>query len=131
MYRYLEHTADELLEVQAASLSEALQDAVLGSFELIGRGVQENTEFEIEVHSPTLKDLVVDLLQQVVAQCEIREVSPVGVTVLEVNEDEPFAKILIRGEHAVPPNEIKAVTYHLLKVEQKDGDWHINVLFDV
>jgi len=98
MYRYLEHTADELLEVQAASLSEALQDAVLGSFELIGRGVQENTEFEIEVHSPTLKDLVVDLLQQVVAQCEIREVSPVGVTVLEVNEDEPIAKILSPAE---------------------------------
>lgn len=131
MYRYLEHTADELLEVQASTFSDALHDAVMGSFDLIGKGQNEEADFEIEVHSPTLKDLVVDLLQQVVVQCEIREISPVGVTVLEVNEDEPFAKILIRGEHAVPPNEIKAVTYHLLKVEQKEGDWHFNILFDV
>ncbi|MBD3397813.1 hypothetical protein GF412_01615 [Candidatus Micrarchaeota archaeon] len=131
MYRYLEHTADELLEVQAETFSDALHDAVLGSFELIGKGENEETDFEVEVHSPTLKDLVVDLLQQVVAQCEIREVSPVGVTVLEVNEDEPMARALIRGQNAVPPNEIKAVTYHLLKVEQKEGDWHFNILFDV
>jgi len=132
MYRYLEHTADELLEVQAASLGEALTDAVLGSFELIGKGVQENTNFEIEVHSPSLKELVVDLLQQVVVQCEIREVTPVSVEMLEVNEANPFAKILIRGENIAPANEIKAVTYHLLKVEKKqDGDWYINVLFDV
>jgi SHS2 domain-containing protein len=131
MYRYLEHTADEFLEVQAPTLSNALQDAMLGSFELIGKGENEEIDFEVEVHSPTLKDLVVDLLQQVIAQCEIREVSPVGATVLEVNEDEPMARAIICGEHAVPPNEIKAVTYHLLKVEKKDGDWHINVLFDV
>ncbi|MBD3390078.1 hypothetical protein GF415_03955 [Candidatus Micrarchaeota archaeon] len=131
MYLYLEHTADELLEVRAPTLEDALQDAVLGSFELIGRGENEEMEAEIEVHSPNLKELVVDLLQQVVAQCEIRELSPVGVNVLEVDEKEPMARVVVRGEHAVPPNEIKAVTYHRLKVEKKEGDWHIQVLFDV
>ncbi len=131
MYRYLEHTADELLEVQAPTLEDALQDAVLGSFELIGKGEKEELEAEIEVHSPNLEGLVVDLLQQVVAQCEIREISPVGVEMLEVNEGEPMARIIVRGEHAVPPNEIKAVTYHRLKVEKKEGDWYIKVLFDV
>ena len=131
MYRYLEHTADELLEVQAATFSDALHDAVLGSFELIGKGKDEGVEFEVEVHSPTRQDLVVDLLQQVVAQCEIREVSPVSAHVLEANEKEPMARVIIRGENIVPPNQIKAVTYHLLKVEKKGGDWHFNVLFDV
>lgn len=131
MYRYLEHTADELLEVQATTLEDALQDAVLGSFELIGKGEKEEVEAEIEVHSPNLEGLVVDLLQQVVAQCEIREISPVGVEVLEVNGEEPMARVMVRGEHAVPPNEIKAVTYHRLKVEKKEVGWHIQVLFDV
>lgn len=131
MYRFLEHTADELLEVQAPTLSDALHDAVLGSFELIGKGQNEEAVFEIEVHSPTLKDLVVDLLQQVVVQCELREVSPVSVHVLETDEKEPMARVLIRGENIVPPNQIKAVTYHLLKVEKKEGGWHLNVLFDV
>ncbi len=132
MYRYLEHTADELLEVHSASLEEALQDAALGSFELIGKGVNQNINFEIEVHSPTLKDLVVDLLQQVVAQCEIREVTPISVKVLEVNEKAPLARIIIFGENVAPANQIKAVTYHLLKVEKdKEGDWHLNILFDV
>ena len=131
MYKYLEHTADELLEVRAGTFSEALKDAVLGSFELIGKGESEEIEAEIEVHAPTPEDLVVDLLQQVVAQCEIRELSPVSVEVLEANEQEPSARILVRGQHAVPPNEIKAVTYHLLKVEKTGEGWLFNVLFDV
>ena len=131
MYRYLEHTADELLEVQAATFSDALHDAVMGSFELIGKGQKEEIEAEIEVHDPTLKDLVVDLLQQVVAQCEIRDLSPVGVTVLEVNENEPSARILIRGENIHPPNQIKAVTYHLMEIKREEKLWSLRVVFDI
>lgn len=131
MYRYLPHTADELLEVKAKTLKEALQDAVLGAFELIGKGKHLQEEFEIEVHSPKIEDLVVDLLQQVVVQCEIREISPIAVKVLEANEKPCSAKILISGEKILPANQIKAVTYHLLKVEKKKEGWTINVLFDV
>lgn len=131
MYRYLEHTADELLEAKAPTLKEALRDAVMGSFDLIGKGKKEEIEFEIEVHSPTLQDLVVDLLQQVVVQCELREFSPVFVQVLELDEAHPHAKIRLSGENIFPANEIKAVTYHLLKVEKKKETWTINVLFDV
>lgn len=131
MYRYLEHTADELLEAEAETLPQTLHDAVEGSFELIGKGKRAEAEVEIEVHSPTLEDLVVDLLQQVVAQCEIREVSPVSVQVLESDEKEPMARIIIRGEKIFPRNQIKAVTYHLLKVEKTGKGWRINVLFDV
>ncbi|MEM4272596.1 MAG: archease [Candidatus Bilamarchaeaceae archaeon] len=131
MYRYLPHTADELLEVKAKTLKDALRDAVLGSFELIGKGKHEEEEFEIEVHSPTLEDLVVDLLQQAVVQCELREISPLSARVLEANERHPSAKILISGEKIAPPNEIKAVTYHRLRVEKKKGGWEIDVLFDV
>ena len=131
MYHYLPHTADELLEAKAKTLHDALHDAVLGSFELIGKGKHEEEELEIEVHSPTLEDLVVDLLQQVVVQCELREFSPISVKVLEANEKHPSAKILLLGEKIPPANEIKAVTYHLLKVEKKKEGWTINVLFDV
>ena len=131
MYRYLPHTADELLEVKAKTLHDALQDAVLGSFELIGKGKHVQEELHIEVHSPTLEDLVVDLLQQVVVQCELREFSPISVKVLEANEKHPSAKILLSGEKILPANQIKAVTYHLLKVEKNKEGWTINVLFDV
>lgn len=131
MYRYLEHTADELLEVQAPTFAEALHDAVEGSFELIGKGKKEETEIEVEASAKTKEDLVVEILQEAVVQCELNELSPTRAELLELNEESPHAKFKIYGEKNPPRNQIKAVTYHLLKVENENGKCTINVLFDV
>lgn len=131
MYRYLEHTADELLEATAPTFREALEDAARGSFELIGRGKKEEKEIEVRAEAKTREDLVVELLHEVVVQCELNELSPKGAKVLELDGENFSAKILISGEDKPPRNQIKAVTYHLLKVEKKEKGWRIQVLFDV
>jgi SHS2 domain-containing protein len=131
MYRYLEHTADELLEAQAPTFAEALHDAVEGSFELIGKGKKEEAEIEVEASAKTKEDLVVEILHEVVVACELNELSPLRAELIESSEENPHAKFRIMGEKKPPRNQIKAVTYHLLKAESKNGKCTINVLFDV
>lgn len=131
MYRYLEHTADELLEATAPEFRGALEEAVKGSFELIGKGKKEEKKIEIEAKAKTRADLVVELLQEVVVQCELKELSPKDAKIIELNEEELFVKLIISGEKKPPRNQIKAVTYHLLKVEKESSGWKIQVLFDV
>ncbi len=131
MYRYLEHTADELLEAQAPTFAGALHDAVEGSFELIGKGEKEDAQIEISASAKTKEDLVVEILQEAVVQCELNELSPTRAQLIESGEQIPYAKFKIFGEKKPPRNQIKAVTYHLLKVENENGKWKINVLFDV
>jgi SHS2 domain-containing protein len=131
MYRYLEHTADELLEAVAPTFREALEDAIEGSFELIGKGEKEGKEIEIGAQAKSREDLVVELLQEAVVQCELNGLSPKKAEILELNEEKLGARARITGEDKPPRNQIKAVTYHLLKVEKKNENWRINVLFDV
>ncbi|MBN2122209.1 archease [Candidatus Micrarchaeota archaeon] len=131
MYRYLEHTADELLEAQAPTFAQALKDAVEGSFELIGKGKREEAKLEIEAAAETKEDLVVEILQETVVGCELNGLSPSRAELIELNEEAPHAKFRIICEKKPPRNQIKAVTYHLLKVENENGKWRINVLFDV
>ncbi len=131
MYRYLEHTADELLEATAPTFKEALQDAARGSFELIGKGEKEEKEIRIEAKAKTREDLVVELLQKAVVECELEGISPKTAKILEIDEEKLSVKLLISGENKPPRNQIKAVTYHLLKVEKGKNGWKIHVLFDV
>lgn len=131
MYRYLEHTADELLEAQAPTFAEALKEAVEGSFELIGKGKKEEAHIGIEASAKTKEDLVVEILHEAVVACELNELSPMRAELIEADETGTKAKFRIHGEKKPPRNQIKAVTYHLLKVENNNGNWRINVLFDV
>ena len=51
---------------------------------------------------------------------------------VELTEDDRFyVRAKVWGEHTLPKECVKGVTYHMLKVEKKNGFWRIQVLLDV
>ncbi len=131
MHRFLEHTADAYLEARARSFSEAVKDAMEGTFELVGRGEKENAQVEISASSNELPALMVRLLERAVIECELEKISPVRAEILEADEGGKKIRAKIHGERKPPRNIIKAVTYHRLEVKKERGEWVIRVLFDV
>lgn len=131
MHRFLEHTADAFLEARAKTFSDAVKDAIEGTFKLIGKGKKEEESFEISVSSDELPGLVVKLLENLVVECELRKISPARVEILEADENKKSIKAKVYGEKKVPKNIIKAVTYHRLEVKKEKGAWLIRVLFDI
>ena len=135
---FLEHTADVLLEASGSSFEEALEAAADGMFETIADAKKLGADRHVRIRekAPDLESLVVFALSDLLGEMEAEEIflkmlkverfgKEAGNFVLEATaygseQDPKLGKIVV-----------KAVTHHLLKVEEKKGSWKIRVLLDI
>lgn len=136
MHEVFEHTADIGLRVRAATLNELFAEAAVGLFSVIVanldavRPVQEIT-FQIE--GSQLDDLLFDWLAELLFTLDTRrllfsrfevEVRPDGLRA--VAHGEPID----RARHELDM-EVKAITYHGLKVEPVSDGYQAEVIVDI
>jgi SHS2 domain-containing protein len=133
-YELIEHTADVGVKAYGKTVAEAFEHAAEGMFDII---TDESTidsigEYEILLEAPDLEQLLVDWLSKL----------------LYLNGAQGLAfgkfKVTISGNHLSAHIygekydikkhrmgvEIKAVTYHILQVHEKDPTF-VQVLFDI
>jgi SHS2 domain-containing protein len=135
-HRVLSHTADTGIEATGHSLASLIEELATGMFGLVATiepsAAETWTKFDVE--SPTLEDLVVDTLSELVYLSEIEdlvfcafrvELSPGSLGVTMEAGGVPVAAV----EPSGPP--IKAVTYHRLVVEERAEGWYGRAYFDV
>lgn len=136
-YEFFEHTADIGVHVYGATLAELFENAAqamyeaLGKFELTGRGSSRTVKIEATV----LEDLLHDWLSELLYELETKHVFYTKITVLEAGPGMMTAELeggTIDFARSQTNEEIKAVTYHQLRVEQlPDRTWRATVIFDV
>ena len=136
MYETFDHTADIGLRISAATLPELLAEAGRGFSSLIVanlsdvRPVEERT---IEVAGLDPDYLLFDWLNELVYLLDREHLvfSQFSVTVSDAGltatcRGEPIDSTRHQLEH-----EVKAVTYHDLKVEQDEEGWVAEVILDI
>ncbi len=129
-WKLLEHMTDLFIEASNTSFEKALEDLAEGMFaHMGGKNAKATESFDIEKKSGTAGGLVVELLSDILAECEIRGFVPVSLVVREY--DGESIKATVKGETKPPENIIKGVTYHRLEVREEDGKWVMRVLFDI
>jgi SHS2 domain-containing protein len=131
MFKFLEHTSDELLYVEGEDFKCAVSDLVNGMISLMEKKASEKDAITIEYEDKNLEDFVIHLLENILAEIESRPFHPARAEVLEVKEKPYYAKIKLYGEKKTPPNPIKAVTYHLLIAKKEKTKYVFRVLFDI
>jgi SHS2 domain-containing protein len=117
-------------------MAEAFENCALGMISLMfdpGR-VRPRRRVRLSAHGGDGKSLLVAWLSEILFQVEtegwafssfeIRELSEVAAAGWGTGEP------LDPGRHAVE-REIKAPTYHMLELEERDGAWTAQVIFDV
>jgi SHS2 domain-containing protein len=135
-HRVLSHTADTGVEATADSLAELIHELAEGMFESVAR--LDRTEakqwVEVTVESPTVEDLVVDTLAELIYQSEAEDLLFCAFRV----KTAPNASRASVEAGGVPMSRvepsgpaIKAVTYHRLIVDETDGHWYGRVYLDV
>lgn len=133
-FRILSHTADTGIEATAQSFTDLVVELARGMFGIVATPPPgtPTRSVAIEVEAPSVGDLVVDVLSELLYVSETEDVllyqfrvegSAGGVTV------EAGGVPLSQVEQTGPP--IKAVTYHDLIVEERPGGWYSRVYFDV
>ena len=134
-YEFFEHTADIGVHVYGADLPELFRNAVMAMHETLGelKKSEGQQQKSIEVQAESLEDLLHEWLAELLFEVEvhhrlfdeIQQVGTGGLTATVRGGAIDFSRSHLR-------EEIKAITYHKLRVEQlPDGTWRATVIFDV
>ena len=136
MYELFEHTADLGLRATAADLDTLFAEmgvCLLHSIVENAADVRPETAVTIEVAGGDREYLLFDWLKELLTRFEAEHqlfarfdvrVRPDGLTATAWGE--PFDP----ARHSLN-HEVKAVTYHELKVELVDGEWLAEVIVDI
>ena len=136
-YELIEHTADIGIRVKGKDLKELFTNAALAMFALLA---DENTckknlpteIFLIKQEAADLEELFINWLNELLSlsSAEGKIFSKFKFKILDKNTLEAEASGS-RIEGYKVKTEIKAATYHALKLEQAKTGWQAEVIFDV
>jgi SHS2 domain-containing protein len=132
MYRWVDHTAELELRVDASTEQDVFEQALQALGELLGEhsdGDGEPAAFEVDASAPDRATLLAEWLSELVYLVEAEGFVPERVDELALSADSLEASV--SGRRASPPHLVKAVTYHRLALEERDGAWHATVVLDV
>jgi SHS2 domain-containing protein len=135
-YELIDHTADVGVKAYGKTLSEAFENAAKGMFFVIADNSEiENTgQYDIELKADNLEQLLVDWLSELLFLSSANNVI-FGFIKVDLDEKKNKLSAKVFGEkfdiskHKAG-TEIKAVTYHMLEVNNKKP-YHVQVLFDI
>ena len=134
-YDIIEHTADVGIKAYGKNLSECFKNAAVGMFDIVSdtKKVKPVGEYEISLKSDTVEELLVDWLSKLLTLFDINNFV-FGKFDVKVDGKKMELNAKVYGEKLDPEKhtvgqEIKAVTYHILEVNQEKG--YVQVLFDI
>ncbi len=136
MYEILEHTADLGIRVQADDLNSLFAEAGRALFSVIVRNLEDvraTDTLEFAIQEKETDFLLLDWLGELLFTFESRGLllSNFSVTIDENGlaaraQGEPIDGTRHQLEH-----EVKAITYHGLRVEPTDNGWMAEVILDI
>jgi SHS2 domain-containing protein len=135
-YELIDHTADIGIIAYGNTKEEAFEVAAEAMFDLICPldKVEEKERFDIEVDAEDLESLLVTWLNELLYVFDVKRLifKKFNVTLIGNNQliSHCFGEKFDPKKHEII-REIKAVTYNLLKIENKDNQWMIQVVFDI
>ena len=130
-YLEVEHTADWELEVWASDLEGLFEEAARGMYHLAGivleDGLRETRNFCLD--GPDPESLIVTFLSELLYYSELERLA---FDTFKFEKSGDSISALVEGAqiHSIE-KEIKAVTYHNLKVEQSKRGLEVRIIFDV
>ena len=135
-YRILDHTADVGLEARGGDLAELFSNAARGMFAIIGcpDTIRPSKELLVKADADNPENLLVNWLSELLYLSATQGILFCRFDIAQIDQQHISAKALgepiDQSRHELY-TEIKAVTYHDLKVAKAGQIWLARVLFDV
>jgi len=143
-FEYLPHTADIAVRVYGKTLAQLFRNALAGMFQAV-RPIVPSCRVEnerivcdklpidrvVEVNAIDVESLLVDFLSEALYLSDVYNEAYLDASVSKCDERHVHATlhgVAVEGFEVV---EIKAVTYHDLKVKQNEEGWQVDIVFDI
>ena len=138
MYEIIDHTADVGIRVEGSSLEELFQAAAEATFDLVvesRRSYIPSIEVPISIEAPDLDQLMVRWLQELLFIFDTRRLVLSKFYIDDIDATHLEGVAVGMKYDSTRHNQkldIKAVTYHKLKVERTgEGRFRAEVIFDI
>ena len=135
-FEILDHTADLGLRAHGPDLSSLFSNAARGMFSVITDldSIQPTQPVPVSLNAESLDDLLVAWLSELLYLFSTRSMLFCRFEISEI--DDHHIQATAFGQPIDPSchellTEIKAVTYHDLKLEKLNDAWQTSVLFDI
>ena len=132
-FRWVEHTAELGLEVEATTREALFAEGFAAMAELLAEGAEDGGEPAAQAVTVAASDgatLLADWLAELAFLAETRGLVPERLEALALGDASLSA--VVHGRIAHPDHLVKAVTYHRLALERgSGGGWRGTVVFDV
>ena len=128
----IDHTADLALRIWATTLNDLYKLAVEGMNSLMKFDVNENDPGEYEefcIEDIDLESMLVSLLNEINYKIQLDLISS-KITEIQV-ENEKITGVFFHQKIETFDTEIKAVTYHNLKIRHSGTGYSVDIVFDV
>jgi SHS2 domain-containing protein len=129
MYRWVDHTAEVELAIEAPTEREVLADALAALAELLGVDAGADVRRTVAVEAPDRPALLAAWLEELVFLAESEGFVPHRLGDLELGERS--LRAVVAGGLGEPPPLVKAVTYHRLSFEPAGTGYRATVVLDV
>ena len=134
-YELIEHTADVGIRLKAKDLKDLFKNAALAMFEIIAEQKIESKKKEqlkIKQKADNLDELFINWLNELLSLSVIKEKIFCDFSFKKLDEHNLEAIVSGCNFNDYKINtEVKAATYHQLKLEKTTSGWQAEVIFDV
>lgn len=129
-YRWVEHTAELELEIDAVTEEDVFAGAVQAVGELLRGSADQAGPFrELALRAEDRGALLVALIDELVYLAETEDLVPIRVEQLRLSERALAGRV--RFSRGAPRHLIKGATYHRLTFHSTNGGYRARVVLDV
>jgi len=139
MYKYLPHIADVRFEARGNTIEQVFEQAALAMFNIIidTSVLKPEKSIEVTLESSGLDDLLYDYLSELLYLFEVEEIIFESFHVDSINQTDKgytlhgqaYGESITSRQH-IFDTEVKAVTYHQLKVIKDETGYYVHVIVD-
>lgn len=135
-YELIEHTADIGIRVKGKDLKGLFKNAALAMFDIIAKAespeLKNIKKIKIKQNADNSDELFINWLNELLSLSAIKELIFSDFEIKMLDKHNLEATLIGRDIKNYKVNtEIKAATYHQLKIEQAKSGWQAEVIFDV
>ena len=136
-YEIIDHTADIGIRVKGSSQEELFLHAAEAMFDILATSKKHlipSISYPVAVEGEGLDQLMVKWLQELYLAFDMRRLVLTHFWIDEISETRVIGGgkgLKFDDTQHRAGTQIKAVTYHGLRVEEKDGAWVAEVIFDI
>ncbi|MDB4349622.1 archease [Omnitrophica bacterium] len=135
-YDIVEHTADIGIRAYGETLGELFVNAARGLFDIIAdlEGLKVSTSIKIKLEAANAEELLVAWLDELIYNFYTKNIIFSEFKINDLSETEISAEAFgrhIGNKKSRLKTEVKAATYHGLKIEEKNKRYEVQIIFDV